>query len=103
MDSLSIYKNIADDIELDLLWDPRVGSMWMELNPTIANFTLLVDGVERTIGNIQWGIENILGIFASGPAAVTSFQITQDNYDDRVMNLVGTHAVPGQSAKVLVV
>jgi len=102
MSALSITSNAIDNISLALLWDPGEDDMDDGDNPNKANFSLLVDGVPRAIGNVWWNGANNLQIAAAGAAAATSFQITQDALDYDVVNLNGVVAVPGQSKSVLV-
>lgn len=102
MDCLEITTNVNDDIELALTWIPNNANMETGQSPTISNFTLLVDDVERTIESLIWTTGTVLSITAMGTPAGAGFKFTQDLYDSNVQNTDGVKAIPGQSVDILV-
>jgi len=97
MYQLDIDTNVLNNIGLSLEWNPNNASMDDSSHPNKDKWTLLVDGVPRVIGNMLNNIGSITTIFASGAAAVTSFEIRLDSYDSNMLNTDGIHALPGQS------
>ena len=100
MYQLTIDTNLLNNISLSLEWDPNNASMDDSSNPNKDKWTLLVDGVPRTIGNMINNIGSITTIYASGAAAITSFEVRLDSYDLNMLNTDGIHALPGQSISV---
>jgi len=100
MYELTIDSNAVGNIMLSLEWNPNNASMDDSSNPNTGNWTLLVDGVPRAIGNMDNNIGSITTIYAGGAAAVTSFEVRLDSYDLNMLNTDGIHALPGQSISV---
>jgi hypothetical protein len=96
MDSVALETNEGGIVAVIITYDPGDAIISGIPNPSAANFSIWVDGVEKTITYIGWFDVNDLEVVCSSTAATSSIRVRQDVFDANVRNMAGVHAVPPQ-------
>jgi hypothetical protein len=92
MTKIEVWENSIDDLELVVSWDPGGIGMDTDPGPDKAHYTLWVDGVLRTITELNSSAGSRMRCKAVGAAAVIGFRLQLTTVDPGTWNLNGVVA-----------